>query len=108
MVIVDASRPFDRNAGSEVVAFETRDGRLEVVMPLRRGGPAGLLPHLQRATTLAGLASEIVKIPDFPCTWVDFQVGFSFWSSAGKGTTTQWEEREIWANAIEPWGVWLR
>lgn len=108
LVIVDASRPFDRTVGSEVVAFECQNGRLEFVSALYKGGPAGLLTHFQRTTTLTGLATDIAKIPDFPCTWVDFQVGFPFWSSAGKGTTPQWEEREIWANAVEPLRIWLR
>jgi len=108
LIMVDASRPFDRTAGSEVVAFESRNGRLEFVRPLYKGGPAGMLAHLERTTPLAGLATGITKIPHFPCTWIDFQVGFRFWTSAGTGELLQWEEREIWTNAIEPWAIWLR
>lgn len=108
LVIVDASRPFDRNTGSEIVAFETRNGHLEFVTPLYKGGPAGLLAHLQGITTLPGLATGITKIPDFPCTWVDFQVGFRFWTSACTGGPLRWEESEIWRNAMEPWAIWLR
>ncbi len=108
LVTVDASRPFDRTAGSEVVAFESRNGRLEFVSPLYKASPSGMLTHLQETATLAGLATAIAKIPDFPCTWIDFQVGFRFWQSTTESKFVQWEDREIWTNAIEPWGIWLR
>ena len=69
-----------------------------------------MLAHLQKPITLAGLATGIAEIPDFPCTWVDVQAGFRFWPNAGEGERMliQWKEREIWRNAIEAWAIWLQ
>lgn len=105
-VIVDASRPTDAVVSGEFVSFQWSEGKLVSVAALREAGPGGLLRHLEGAHDLASLGRLISKIPEYPCTWVDFHAGLLF--RLADSVNNGWTEKQIWSAVVDPWSLWIR